>query len=225
MNSREIITHLKTQANPANVEGMARFGISSTNTLGITVSYLRKLSKEIRKQEKNQESLHQVAQELWSSKIHEARILATLVEIPELVTRNQADDWVGDLDSWDVCDAFCLNLIDKTSFAIEKVTKWASRDEEFVRRAAFSLLAGLAVHRKELLDKDFETFFPLIKEYSTDERNFVRKAINWALRQIGKRNPSLKEKTILLAEEIGKIDSKSARWISKDALRELEERR
>jgi len=224
MNSQEIISKLKKLRNPKNIEGMARFGISSRNTLGISVNTLRQIGKEIKSKEKSKEKLHKIALDLWATEIHEARILATIIDQPELVTDKQAEDWVKEIDSWDICDGFCLNLLDKTSLAFEKVVAWAPREEEFVRRAAFSLLAGLAVHRKDAKDSDFAKLFPLIKKYSIDERNFVRKSVNWALRQIGKRNETLLPQAIELAEEIERIDSKSARWIAKDALRELRSR-
>lgn len=221
MEYENLIEKLKMLKNPKNVAGMARFGISSKNTLGVSVTTLRKIVKELKKADPEKEKLHILALKLWKSEIHEARILATIIEVPELVSEKQADSWVNDLESWDVCDGLCLNLIDKTAFALQKVKKWSRREEEFVRRAGFSLIAGLAAHRKDLDDSEFEQFFPLIKKYSTDPRNFVRKAVNWALRGIGKRNKALLPKAIKLAEEIEKIDSKSARWIAKDALREL----
>lgn len=221
MKVEEIINKLKKKSNPKNVAGMARFGISSKNTLGVSVVTLRAIGKDIKKETKDKDAIHKLALELWKTEIHEARILATIIDIPELVSENQADSWVKDLDSWDTCDQFCMNLMNRTSFAFKKVTDWANRDEEFVRRAGFALVAALTVRDKTATDKQFEKFFPLIKKYSTDERNFVRKAVNWALRQTGKRNKTLLPKAIKLAEEIEKIDSKSARWIAKDALREL----
>ncbi len=224
MNSQDIVKKLKSLGDPKNVAGMARFGINPKNTFGVSVNTLRGIGKEIKKEVKEKDVIHQLALELWETEIHEARILATIIDIPELVTEKQADKWVKDLDSWDICDGFCLNLIDKTSFAFKKVREWSSREEEFVRRAGFATIAGSASHNKTAKDSDFEELFPLIKKYSTDSRNFVRKAVNWALRGIGKRNKTLLPKAIKLAEEIEKIDSKSARWIAKDALRELREK-
>ncbi len=221
MRTEEIIQKLKKKADPKNVAGMARFGISSKNTLGVSVVTLRLIGKDIKKEIKGKEEIHKLALKLWDSEIHEARILATIIDIPELVSEKQADSWVKGLESWDTCDQFCMNLMNRTSFAFEKVALWANREEEFVRRAGFALIAALSVRDKTTTDERFERFFPLIIKYSTDERNFVRKAVNWALRQIGKRNKTLLPKAIKLAEEIEKIDSKSARWIAKDALREL----
>jgi 3-methyladenine DNA glycosylase AlkD len=213
-NSEEIIAKLKKQANPKNAAGMARFGISSNNTLGIPTPFLRKTAKGIGKN-------HELALELWQSGIHEARILACLVDEAGKVSKDQMEDWVKDFDSWDVCDQVCMNLFDKTKWSFSKAKQWTGSDEEFVRRAGFALMACLAVHDKEAEDEDFISFFPCIKKQSVDERNFVRKAVNWALRQIGKRNAGLKKEAMRLAEEIRKIDSKSARWIANDALREL----
>ncbi len=225
MKSEEIISELKKRKNQKNIDGMSKFGINPVNTLGVSVGVLRETAKRIKKEEKEKKKLHQIALQLWSSGIHEARILATIVDTPELVTENQIEDWVKDLDSWDVCDGLCMNLVDKTPFAYQKAKDWAKRDDEFIRRAGFATMASLAIHDKQASDKKFEEFFPVLKKYSTDERNFVRKSVNWSLRQIGKRNKSLLEKAISVAKEIEKLDSKSARWIAKDALRELERKR
>ncbi len=210
----QIIQKLKSLANPKNVEGMARFGISPNNTLGISVPVLRDIAKETGKD-------HQLAQELWSSSIHEARILACFIDKPEMVTELQMESWVKDFDSWDVCDLCCSDLFDRTKFAHQKAVEWSGREEEFVKRAGFTLMAALAVHDKKASDADFLKFLPIIKRESTDERNFAKKAVNWALRNMGKRNLDLNKMAIKTAEEIQKIDSKSARWIAADALREL----
>lgn len=218
MDASQVIKKLKSHANPKNVEGMARFGINYHNTLGVSMPLLRRIAKEIGKD-------HELALKLWISGIHEAKILATLIDDPKLVDSKQMEKWVRAFDSWDICDQTCMNLFDKTPFAYQKALKWAKEKREFVRRAGFVLMATLSVHDKKAEDKDFIKFFPLIKRFSTDERNFVRKADNWALRQIGKRNPLLNKKAIRLAEEIQKIDSKSARWIAGDAIRELKAKR
>ncbi|MBI4059351.1 DNA alkylation repair protein [Candidatus Microgenomates bacterium] len=193
---------------------MARFGVNPQNTLGINIPYLRKLAKEIGKN-------HNLALELWESKIHEARILAAFIDDPKLVTSKQMDIWVSEFDSWDVCDQVCSNLFDKTPFAYEKIGIWCKKKEEFVRRAGFVMMAVLAVHDKSLSNDRFKNFFLLIKKYSTDERNFVKKAVNWALRQIGKRNKILLKEALECAREIKSLDSKSAKWIASDAIREL----
>lgn len=215
MNAQEIIDYLKSQANPQNVAGMARYGISSKNTLGISIPVLRKIAKEAGKD-------HRLAASLWKSGIHEARLLACFVDDPGRVTPSQMDRWANAFDSWDVCDQCCANLFDRTPYAYEKAAEWSAADKEFVKRAGFALMAALAVHDKQAPNKKFERFLRLIKKQATDERNFVRKAVNWALRQIGKRNRELNQKAVELAREMRMSDSKPARWIASDALRELE---
>jgi len=217
MTKEQVIVKLKRCANPKNIEGMARFGINSKNSLGVSIPDLRKLAKEIGKD-------HVLAQKLWDSKIHEAKILASMIDEPKLVTKKQADQWIKDFDSWDVCDQVCMNLFDKTSFAFERAILWTKNTAEFEKRAGFALMASLAFYDKSFSDEKFLKFFPLIKKYSIDERNFVRKAINWALRQIGKRNINLNKQAIELAKEIQNINSKSARWIAYDAIKELTNR-
>lgn len=212
--SDEILLFLKSQANPENVAGMSRFGINPHKTLGISLPILRQIAKQIRKN-------HLLAEELWESGIHEARILAALIEDPKEVSEEQMERWVRDFDSWDVCDQVCSNLFDRTPFAYQKAQEWSSRNEEFPKRAGFVLMASLAVHDKKAQDSQFEAFLPLILKESVDQRNFVKKAINWALRGIGKRNLNLNQKAIQAAHTMQKIDSKAARWIASDALREL----
>ena len=214
MGCEEILKQLKSLSNPDAVAGMARFGINPTNTYGVSIPVLRKMAKQIGKN-------HLLAEKLWNSGIHEARILAPLIDPPEMVTEKQMERWVKDFDSWDVCDQCCSNLFDKTKFAYKKALEWSKRREAFVKRAGFVLMAALAVHDKEADNQKFVRFLPIIKREATDERNFVKKAVNWALRQIGKRNSALNKIAIQTAKEIQKIDSKSARWIASDALREL----
>jgi 3-methyladenine DNA glycosylase AlkD len=214
MRCEEIIARLKREADPECAAGMARFGINPDKTLGVSIPLLWNLSKEIGKD-------HELAGRLWSSGIHEARILAGVIDEPEKVTEKQMDRWVKDFDSWDVCDQVCSRLFDKTPIAYEKASEWTRRDEEFVKRAGFAMIAALSVHDKKASDKEFENFLPMIVRESKDERNYVKKAVNWALRQIGKRNKALNRKAIRTAERIRKIDSRSARWIAADALREL----
>jgi len=214
MKYEEIIGRLKSMSNPKNVEGMARYGINPTNNLGISIYKLRPLAKEIGKN-------HELALNLWESGIHDARLLAVFLDKPAEVTNEQMNSWAEDFNSWDVCDQACTSLFDLTPLAWMKVFEWAEHDKEFVKRAAFSLIAGLSVHDKKASDKDFEKFSELIKKHSIDERNYVKKAVNWALRNIGKRNLALNKKMVKLAEEILRIDSKSAKWIARDAIREL----
>lgn len=213
MNSSQVITRLKKMANPKNVAGMARFGINSKRTLGISIYDLRPLAREIGRD-------HRMAQQLWASGLHEARILASYIEDPGRVSAAQIERWVKDFDSWDVCDQV-TELFARTRFARKKIRMWAKRDEEFVKRAAFAMIAELAWHDKGAPDKAFEPYLALIKKAATDDRNFVRKAVNWALRNIGKRNRALNRKAIAVAKEISRIDSRAARWVAADALREL----
>ena len=212
--AEDIIARIKSLANSKNVEGMARFGINPTNTYGVSIPILRKMVREIGKD-------HELALELWETGIHEARMLACFIDRPDMVTEEQLESWVKNFDSWDVCDQCCGNLFDRTRFAHKKAVEWCVREEEFVRRAGFVLMACLAVHDKKAGDQAFIEFLPLIKTHSGDERNYVKKAVNWALRQIGKRNQNLNEVAIKTAEEIRQMDSRSARWIASDALREL----
>lgn len=214
MTARELLDNLKAHANPANVAGMARYGINPKGTLGVFIPVIRGLAKKAGRS-------HELAAELWESGVHEARILAALVDNPARVTRRQMDRWVRDLDSWDVCDQVCSNLFRYTPFAFAKAAEWARAKPEFVRRAGFSLIAGLAVKAKDASDERFEAFFPLIAQAAVDDRNMVRKTVNWALRQIGKRNARLRKLAIARAEEVRNLDSRAARWIASDALREL----
>ncbi len=194
--------------------GMARYGIKADRALGISIPDLQGLAKTLGKN-------HKLAQRLWSCGIHEARILACMIDEPQQVTEAQLERWVKEFDSWDVCDQCCNRLIRKTEFARQKSLDWARRPEEFVKRAGFVLMAVLAVHEKKAADKQFDPFFRLIRQEAVDGRNFVKKAVNWALRQIGKRNIRLNQKAIAVAEDIHRIDSKAARWVAQDALREL----
>ncbi|OGM11246.1 DNA alkylation repair protein, partial [Candidatus Woesebacteria bacterium RBG_16_39_8b] len=207
----------KTIANPKNVDGMARFGINPKNTYGISIPNLRKIAKEIGNN-------HDMAQKLWASGYHEAKILASMIDEADKVTEKQMDAWVSDFDSWDVCDQVC-SLFEKTPYAFEKVVEWSKKNEEFVKRAGFALMATIAWHDKDAPDSKFVKFFPHIKKGSTDERNYVKKAVNWALRNIGKRNKTLNKRAIQVAKEIQsanrRTNSKSARWIAADAIREL----
>ena len=214
MQPKQVINRLKSLSDPEAVKGMARFGINPKNTYGVSIPNLRKLAKEIGRN-------HELAQQLWETGIHEARILASMIDNPEEVTNEQMESWVKDFDSWDVCDQCCSNLFGKTRSAYQKAIEWSSRKEEFVKRAGFVLMACLAVSDKKAADNQFVAFLPVIQREAGDNRNFVKKAVNWALRQIGKRNPALNKKAIEAAKEIQKVDSRSSRWISSDALREL----
>ena len=214
MKYENILKKLKALSNPKAVEGMARFGISPENTYGVSIPNLRKMAKEIGRD-------HSLAQQLWDSGIHEARILASMIDQVDQVTKNQMDAWIKDFDSWDVCDQCCMNLFDKTPLAWEKAIEWTNREREFEKRAGFALMACLAWYDKESPDKKFLVFLPAIKRQAVDDRNYVKKAVNWALRNIGKRNLNLNKKAIETAKEIQKMDSRSAKWIASDAIREL----
>ena len=210
----DILERLKAKANPGNLHGMARFGMAIDKRLGIPVPVMRQIAKQAGKN-------HQLALKLWRTGYAEARIVASMVALPEQLTEQQTESWVREIDSWDVCDQLCMNLLWKAPFAREKVNAWATREEEFVKRAAYALIACLAWHDKTATDEDFIRFLTIIKRGATDERNFVKKAVNWALRGIGKRSVKLNKAAIRTAEEIRNIDSRAARWIAADALREL----
>ncbi len=212
--AKELLAELKAQANPKNVEGMARYGINPRNALGVSMPSLRGIA---RREGRN----HEAARQLWASGIHEARILASLMDEPDRVTEAQMERWALDFDSWAVCDQCCSNLFARTPFAHRKAIEWSERGEEFVKRAGFALMAALAVHDKRAGDEAFLEFLPAIERESCDGRSFVRKAVNWALRQIGKRNARLNAEAMRTARSIRDRDSPSARWIAADALREL----
>ena len=215
MTRSEILQKLASRPDPGAVEGMARYGIVAKKVYGgWSTPALKKLAREIGRN-------HALAQQLWASEIHEARALATLIEEPEKVSKRQMDNWAKDFDNWAVCDGACINVFRYTRFAYTKCVEWSARPEEFVKRAAFALMAGLAVADKAATDEVFRKFLPLIKRAAADERNMVKKGVNWALRQIGKRNTRLNRTAIAAAEEIHGLDSSAARWIASDALREL----
>ena len=212
--TQEILTQLRSLANPKNVEGMARYGINPQNTLGISIPVLRKIARQHHHD-------HRLALELWTSGTHEARILASLIDDPEQVTEEQMERWANDFDSWDIVDQCCTNLFSKNTYAQQKVIEWSDRPEEYIKRAAFTLMANLSIHDKKAPDNLFSSYLAIIIREANDERNYVKKAVNWALRQIGKRNASLNRLAIHTAKQIHKMDSKAARWNAKDALREL----
>ena len=193
---------------------MSRFGIDTTRAVGVTVTELRRFARDLGHD-------HELAAALWASGVHEARLLASLVDEPAMVSEAQMDAWVADLDSWDVCDGVCGNLFDRTPFALDKAVEWSSREPEFEKRAAFALMASAAVHRKDLPDAAFASLLPVIRAQAIDERNYVKKAVSWALRQIGKRSSGLNSQAVRTAERIERIDSPAARWVARDALREL----
>jgi 3-methyladenine DNA glycosylase AlkD len=221
----ELLSALRAQADPANVAGMARFGIGSQGTLGVSMPVVRNLARDAKRRLglRNAAGRHELAALLWASGLHEARIMAALVDEPALVDEMQAEAWVADLDSWDVCDQLCINLLRLTPFAWAKAAEWPARPEEFVKRAGFALGATLAVHAKDAPDSAFAPLLAADEREATDERNMVKKALNWQLRGIGKRNAALNADAIATAERMlaDNPHSASARCIARDALREL----
>ena len=211
----EVLERLREKARADQLDGMARYGIVTENRLGVSVPDMRRLAKELGKD-------HGLALQLWKTGVQEARIMAALIDDAHAVNEEQMEEWVKDFNSWDVCDQVCMNLFDKTPHAWKKVRDWSTREEEFVRRAAFSLIACLAWHDKKADDKMFVDLLPVIQDAARDERNYVKKAVSWALRHIGKRNLSLNREALQTARLIQKIDSRAARWIASDAIRELE---
>ena len=210
-----VLTTLYSKANPKNVAGMARYGISSKNkVLGISMPFLQSLKKNIGKD-------HELALDLWQTKVYEARLLAAFLADPNLLSKSVMNTWVHDFDNWAICDGVCMHCFRNTPNAHELIAKWIRQKSEFVRRSGFTMIATLSVADKKSDDAVFLKYLPLIKKYSTDERNYVKKAVNWALRQIGKRNLKLNNAAIKTAKEIQKLDSSSAKWIAVDALREF----
>jgi 3-methyladenine DNA glycosylase AlkD len=212
---KDVLDKLQSKARPEQLKGMAKYGMAVEQRLGVSVPDMRKLAKEIGRD-------HKLALDLWRTGTAEARIVAALVGEPDKLTEEQMEDWVKGINSWDVCDQVCMNLFEKNQLAWKKIVDWSKREEEFVKRTAFSLIACLAWHDKKTSDEKFIELLPVIIRESTDERNFVKKAVNWALRNIGKRNLNLNKAAINAAKEIQRLDSKAARWIASDAIRELE---
>ncbi len=217
MKVNEIIGRLKSMGSrdPKDLKGMERFGINTSRTLGAVstpdmMGFARQLGKD-----------HDLAQRLWETGFREARILAFMIDDPEKVTSEQMGSWVKDFDSWDICDGTCLHLFSKCRPAVDKAIEWTSDDKEYVKRAGFVMMACLSVGKRKVTDDQLAAFLPIIERASIDERNFVKKAVNWALRQIGKRNNYLNKLAIETGQRIKIKDSKSARWIAADALREL----
>ena len=212
---KDVLDRLQGKAQPEQLKGMAKYGMTVEKRLGVSVPDMRKLAKELGRD-------HKLALDLWWTGIVEARIVAAMVGDPAKLSEEQMEEWVKGINSWDVCDQVCMNLFEKNQLAWKKIIDWSEREEEFVKRAAFSLIACLAWHDKKASDDKFTELLPVIVREATDERNFVKKAVNWALRNIGKRNLNLNEAAINTAKEIQRLDSKTARWIAADAIRELE---
>ncbi len=209
-----ILAELKSLGSEENRAGQARFGINARRAYGVSMPNLQSIKRRLKRD-------HDLAAALWETGVHEARILAALVDEPRKVTPAQMDSWAADFDSWDLCDQVTSKLFVRTLHAEKAVKRWVKDNREFVRRAAFALLAAHTVHGKDLPDSDFLQYLPLIEKYATDPRNFVRKAVNWALRQIGKHSLALHAPALALAQKLAASDDKTARWIGKDAAREL----
>lgn len=214
MSVTEIIQALTDRSSPVYLAGMKRFGIDSSKAIGVPMPEIRKLAKSVKKD-------HALALELWETGIHEARIMASLIDDPKLVTPKQMDAWVKDFHSWDLCDQVCGNLFDRTTFAMEKALLYSSHQEEFIKRAGFVLMAEFAVHDKKADNELFIKLLPVIEREAWDDRNFVKKAVNWALRQIGKRNPELRVAAIACANRMLQQNTKADKWIATGAMREL----
>lgn len=218
MNVKEILQRLESLGSPENVAGMARYGIKVKKAFGASSADIKDLAKELKKTATGR---HALAQELWATEVHDARALAYLIDDPRQVTSEQMDSWANDFDNWAICDSTCGYLFSRTTISYDKAFEWARRDEEYVKRAGIVLMAWLAVHDKKASDEKIALFLPEIEKYADDDRNFVKKAVNWSLRQIGKRSHFLNGLAIETAERIKLQGTKPAKWIAADALREL----
>jgi 3-methyladenine DNA glycosylase AlkD len=227
MQIAKILAELRSLGSDRDRAGMARYGINVQNAFGVSVYQLRVIANRLGTD-------YKLALGLWKTGNHEARLLACFVTDPALVTERQIETWAADFDSWDICDQATTSLFDQTAFAWTKAVEWAARGDEWVKRAAFALMAGLAVHDKKAGDKAFLALLPIIEREAWDKRNFVKKSVNWALRNIGKRNRALNDAAIACAERIrdaaneraagprgGDTKTRAARWVATDALREL----
>lgn len=217
VNVTEVIEQLKLKADASRLEGMSRYGIDTTSAMGVTMPEIRKLAKEIKKN-------HSLALQLWETGIRECQILASLVDDRKEVTKEQMDHWVSDFNSWEVCDQVCGNLFVRTTYAIEKALEYSRSEKEYIKRAGFVLMAEMQVHNKKVSNEELMQFFLVIEREAWDARNFVKKAVNWALRQMGKRNKELRIAAIECARRIAQQENRAAKWIAKDALAEFEKK-
>jgi 3-methyladenine DNA glycosylase AlkD len=211
---RAVLASLKRSGNKKTRDGLSRYGIPADKAVGVSVGKLRQLAKRFGRN-------HELALALWETDCYEARMLASFVDEPGRVTPHQMDRWSRDFDNWAICDTICFHLFDRTPHAWRKIPQWARRRDEFVKRGAFALLASLTVHDKQAEDERFLRGLVLVERAADDERNFVKKAVNWALRSIGKRNAALHAAAVAVAHRLADKDSPAARWVGKDALREL----
>lgn len=228
--AERLLGELALLADPDNVAGMARFGISVAGTLGVPVAQVRGLAREAKRSlAQDPDHLHELAALLWGSGVHEARIMAAILDAPALVTREQAEAWALDLDSWDTCDQLCGNLLWRVDFAWRLPPEWTTRRETFVKRAGLVVIAQLAVKDKKAPDTEIVGLLDLVESGAFDERNDVKKAASWALRQVGKRSATCHGPAVACAERVlarvpsrgGTAAESAARWVARDALREL----
>jgi 3-methyladenine DNA glycosylase AlkD len=211
---KDILATLKRKGSRRNREGMARYAIVAPRVFGVSVGTLRQMGKTLGRD-------HGLALALWKTGWYEARMLASFVDEPAKVTPAQMDRWAKDFDNWAICDTICFHLFDKTPFAFQKIAQWSRRREEFVKRASFALLASVALHDKQAPDAPFLRTLPLIERAAADDRNFVKKGVSWALRGVGRRNRRLNRAAVALSRRLAASPSPAARWVGKDALREL----
>ena len=209
-----LLAQLERKGSKKGVEGMARFGIVARKAFGVSVGDIRALAKKIGRD-------HELAAKVWSSGIQEGRMLAVFIDDPARVTGRQMDAWARDFENWADCDTACFHLFDKTPLAWKKIEQWSSKKEEFVKRAAFALLASVALHDKESSDEPFLRSMKLIERGAKDDRNFVKKGVSWALRGIGHRNARCREAAMTVARRLSRSDDAPSRWVGKDALRDL----
>ena len=210
----DALADLKRRGTKRNIEGMARYGIRAKKVFGVSMAAMQALAKRFGRS-------HELADALWKTGWYEARILASLVDEPEKVTPAQMDRWCRDFDNWAICDTVCFHLFDRTPHAFRKISRWSTSREEFVKRAAFALLASVALHYKKSGDEPFAKCLPLVERASSDDRNFVKKGVSWGLRGVGRRSPGLHAKAVALARRLASSEDPAARWVGKDALQDL----
>ncbi|MGH9367900.1 MAG: DNA alkylation repair protein [Thermoanaerobaculia bacterium] len=211
---RSAIAWLKSHSTRRTLEGMARYGLPSGKAFGVSMADIQALGKRLGRN-------HELAAGLWATGWYEARMLTSYVDEPERVTRAQMDRWCRDFDNWGICDTVCFVLFDKTPFAWEKARQWSTSPREFIKRAAFALMASLAGHDKAATDAQFRALLPSIERGARDERNFVKKGVSWALRRIGRRSPALHAAALPVAKRLAQSEEAACRWVGTDALREL----
>ena len=211
---RTVLSWLEEKSTQRDLDNLQRFGIAASQPFGVSMSNMKLMAKRLGRN-------HALAEALWSTGRYEAQMVATLIDDPAIVTPAQMDRWCRDFDNWGICDTACFFLFDRSPHAWAKVAQWSGRREEFVKRAAFALLASLALHDKDAADKPFMDSLKFIESAATDERNFVKKGVSWALRSVGRRNAAVNGATVVLARRLSTSENAAARWIGKGAVREL----